>query len=130
MIQVNLIDIFNYVKTFAVHELAKAEDVMHGAYLGQESDIAKVAAQGAYEVMSALYDGLTTKVQEAMTGIFSFKDETASMIKNIEALDPYMLHKAQQVVENPAAAPVAPEAAATPVEGQVLPPAPAASPDL
>jgi hypothetical protein len=73
-----------------------------------------------------LFDGLTAKVQEAMTGTFSFKDETQSMIKNIEALDPYMLHKAQLVVENPAG--TAPAATSTPVEGEVL--APVASPDL
>lgn len=110
MIQVNLIDIFNWTKTYAVHEMAKAEEIMHGAYLGNEADISKVCAQGAYSVAKNLLDGLSVKLQDAMQDKFSFSDDIQSMLKNIEAIDPYHLAKAQQVSQPTA-----------PVEGEALP---------
>lgn len=113
--QVDIFDIFNYVRTFAVDEMAKAQKIMHSPYSGQEQDIAKVAAQGAHTVACALYDAMTTKIHDATQGTFSFKEETQNLIKNITEIDPSLASKVQLVQAPPAGT-------ATPVEGEVIAP--------
>ncbi len=101
---IDMYDIFNYIKTFSVNEIAKAQKIMHGPYTGQEQDIAKVSAQGAHAIAIDLYDAMTNKIQLALHESFSFKDETQNLIKNINEIDQNLL-KMVQLVHSQASTP-------------------------
>lgn len=114
--QVNLDagDIFNHIKAFAVHEMAKAQAIMHSAYGECKDDTAKIAAQGAHTVLKDLFEILTGTIKKAVDGTFDFKSETSKILENINAIDPYMMARIQLLAPNPA---VAEANTAAPVEG-------------
>ena len=103
-----LLDIYNFTKTFVVHEMAKAEDVLHSPTT-PTSEI--LIASGAHYVLKTLFDRLTNGVQEHNDGKFNFKEETHNMFENIKTIDPFLCAKA-----TPATVSAVP---AEPVEGEV-----------
>jgi hypothetical protein len=114
----DIVDLFNYLKTFTVHEMAKAEKILHSAHTGSETDIEKVTAQGAHALASSIYQVLTKKVNEALTGEFSFKPAIDSLISNIKEIDPFLVHKVQLATVTRAPEP----STEAPLEGEALPP--------
>lgn len=118
-VQLNILDIFNHIKAFAVHELTKAQAILHAPYAGNDQDVVKLSAQGSHAVMGGLYNILTTTVQDALAGNFDFKSETTKLIENINAMDPFMLNKVQLVVDQASApAPEAEPVEITPVDSE------------
>lgn len=108
-VPINLVDVFNLVKISAVHEMAKADNVLRSPHTGVAGDVEKIAAQGAYSVAEGLFKLLTDKLQKVQNGTFSILQETNELIENISKLDKYSLLKIQMVTpQNAAPAPAAP----------------------
>lgn len=125
MVQVNVADMFNFVKAFATHTIAKAESVLTSAFSGSVTDLEKVAAQGAHSVGKDLLSYFNDKIVDPS---FNLADETQSLLTNIQTLDPTKLFPLATVAPIEAA-PVATDAAvsapidAQPIEGEVIAPA-------
>ncbi len=103
-VQFDIVDLFNYIKTFTVHEMAKAEKILHSPHTGCEGDIEKVAAQGTHALACDLFHVLTKTVNEALAGEFNFKNEITNLVENIKEIDPFLVNKIQFAVVAPAAA--------------------------
>lgn len=90
---VHIEDVYNYIKTFAIHEMAKAEKILHAAHRGDETDIVKIAAQGARSLAQGIFQALTDDFAKALHGTFNFKKETADLIEGIREIDPFLVNK-------------------------------------